>query len=437
MNSNLHFKVLVVSMFLLCDITSVFAQARIMFGSTATYMRMRGGTLANPIYLVIGNPASNAITYTSGGIISEAENNFVKWNIGNTTGTGYLIPFRNSASPATEDVSIYFDVASAGSPATGYFLASTYGGGNWDNNTFRPSAVTHVGDSIRQNNSKYVIDRFWGVVNEGSYATKPGLNNFTFKYLDSEHSAAGNTITETNLRAQRWNSGNNSWHGWMAGSINTVTNTVTINALTSSDLFRWWTLTDNDSPLPVAFLSFDAKCKPDYSAHNTVEIKWSTATEANSHHFLIERGQSPNDFSTLATIPASGNSSVTQNYQYLDKNPLNQPAFYRITETDVTGNKYSTEALFVTPCSDNTEDVLVYPAEDGLYVFLNVSENRDGNVKLTNSLGQQVLSEQVSLSKGQNTVKFNSENLTCGVYFVTFMNQSKILTKKFLLTPHK
>src|ERR1700739_2036500 len=59
------------------------------------YVVMANGTAAIPTYLVIHNGASNAITRTAGGIISEAEFNMIWWDIGTNAST-YTIPFQYS-----------------------------------------------------------------------------------------------------------------------------------------------------------------------------------------------------------------------------------------------------------------------------------------------------------------------------------------------------
>src|SRR5687768_396959 len=64
---------------------SVTAQAKLV---------MNGATinLTNGAYLVVENPAPTAIIHFSGQIISEGENNLIKWLTGSTAGT-YKIPF--------------------------------------------------------------------------------------------------------------------------------------------------------------------------------------------------------------------------------------------------------------------------------------------------------------------------------------------------------
>ena len=89
-------KSLYILIMFLCN-SSVFTQTtQLMLGATPTYMNISGGTGTTPIYLVIGNPAANAITRNAGWIISEGQYNYVKW-LG-TTPVFYTIPFGDSTS---------------------------------------------------------------------------------------------------------------------------------------------------------------------------------------------------------------------------------------------------------------------------------------------------------------------------------------------------
>ncbi|HEY4800137.1 MAG TPA: hypothetical protein VII99_13740, partial [Bacteroidia bacterium] len=127
---------------------------------------MSGGTSGTPINIVLGNSAGNAITPNTGGFISEGEFNYVKWMVGSTTGLNYTIPWRDNTIPAAEDVTIKFDITSAGS-AGGFFLASTYDGVT-DNLLYVPTPVANMTCGSTTNASQWAVDRFWSLIDETS-----------------------------------------------------------------------------------------------------------------------------------------------------------------------------------------------------------------------------------------------------------------------------
>lgn len=220
--------VLLMMLLLLTDVRDLHAQARLILDGANI-------TIAQGANLVVENSNANAITRNSGYIISEGENNVIKWYIGTSTGT-YTIPwgYSNDYIPVT-----FTPTAATGS---GYFLFSTYHTTNWNNAASLPAGVTNFNGSAGSDHSAFAIDRFWQM-NAVSYTTKPTLTSLTFTYRDTEHSASGNTIEEGALRPERWNNTLSTWTDFSSSpTINTTMNTVTISNLSDTDLFAWWTL---------------------------------------------------------------------------------------------------------------------------------------------------------------------------------------------------
>jgi len=189
---------------------------------------LNGGkvNISNSALLVVDNPATNAITRDSGHIISEGENNRIRWNIENTSGT-YTIPWgvgNATYLPLTFTKSSGLSVGTAGR-----IIFSTYHTPTWQNSLYLPSGVSNVSSaSGAADNSAKVIDRFW-MMDAVAYSVKPNLANLTFTYMDAEHSIASNSINENNLKAQRYNSTLAKWGDYApAGIDNTAANTVTV-----------------------------------------------------------------------------------------------------------------------------------------------------------------------------------------------------------------
>jgi hypothetical protein len=197
---------------------------------------LNGGivSIAQEAYLVIDNPAANAITRNSGHIISEGEKNSIKWNIGTTTGT-YTIPWGYGSS---DYVPLTF-IKTAGT-GSGHFLFSTYRTA-WNNSALLPTGVTNMNCVCGFDNSTFETDRFWQI-NAVNYTAKPALTNVEFTYLDTEN-ASLNTILESGLRVKRYNSVSNTWtDNYLSNSINTTTNKVTVPSIDVANLQAWWTL---------------------------------------------------------------------------------------------------------------------------------------------------------------------------------------------------
>jgi hypothetical protein len=212
---------------------SGFSQARLVLNGGL--INVSPGT-----FLVIDNPAANAITRNSGHIIGESETANIRWNMGTSVGN-YVIPWGYGA---TDYIPVSFS-KSAGS-GSGYFLFSTYHT-PWNNISQLPAGVINLNGVSGSDNSIYVSDRFWKLSAQ-SYATRPGLTNLEFTYRDDENTSP-NTIIEANLKARRYNDGLHSWtDNLLTGSINTATNKLTVPSIDATNMHSWWVLGTLNGP---------------------------------------------------------------------------------------------------------------------------------------------------------------------------------------------
>lgn len=400
-------------------ITSMHAQ---MVLNNNPFVVINGGTSSTPAYLVINNSSASGITLATaqvnGGIKSESEFNMVKWNIG--TGTGnFSVPFTKSSAGPAMPVSV--NITGAGTGA-GSILFSTYPGATWDNATYMPSDVTNMNSAVGgPNNSAMVVDRFW-ILDASSYTAKPTAS-LSFTYDDPEWSATGNSITEGNLGAQRFNTPAGNWDNYLPQGIsNTATNMVNAVPATPTDFFRSWTLVDHTSPLPIELLDQKAECQS-----NTVNVSWITATETNNDFFTVERSSDGYDFDVVGLVDGAGTSTVQHTYEYKDLNPLSGTAYYRLKQTDFDG-KTVAFPLLSSSCSNSTSGIDVYPNPGHNEIF--ISGASAGTVfGLVNDLGQVIRKVQVV----SDHTAFDISGLEAGIYFLISDNSDIAFRKKMVV----
>ncbi len=398
-----------------------FAQSRIVMNNDGYIV------ITNSAFLVIDNGNANAITLAGSGgrIITEAENNRIRWNISNNTGA-FVIPFFDDDN-ATK-IPFTVNIGTAGS-AGGRIDFSTYDNPSWNNATYEPSDVTNMNSLIGgANDSPKVIDRFW-IADASSYGTKPSAT-LSFTYIDAEWSAAGNTITEGNLGAQRFNTPAGNWDAYVPqGSISTAANTVTNVPATPANFFRSWTLTDNTSPLPIELISFTGVC-----VNGNVGIKWATATETNNNYFTIEKSADGVEFEAAATINGAGNSSSVINYSYADTNPFNG-TYYRLRQTDFNGNSKKSAVIYVAACDDPNSGMNVFnQGANDFTIQIDATAAENYTVTIYNTMGQIVASKNIYVEAGAFKTKMTLENIDDAMYFVNISNgTTKNLTKKIVI----
>ncbi|MDP2387132.1 MAG: T9SS type A sorting domain-containing protein [Bacteroidota bacterium] len=409
---------------------SLFSQERLILKDNA-FIVLQGSAV-----LVLGNSDTNAITIQGSGanIISEEENNRVKWNIGTSTGT-YNIPFSKSAG---NKIPLILSVETGGE-ANGSIWFSTFGGATWDNTTFLPSDVNSFESSCCTNNSANVIDRFW-IIDPVNYTTKPEVS-ITFTYLDAEHTAPSNTIDESTLFAQRYNpTFPDSWGDWMGeiGTTNITANTVSSGTVSANNFYKSWTLTASMSPLPIEILYFNATCFDSHSRN----FEWATATEENNSYFTIESSPDAQNWESITTLPGkASNSASTQKYSFLyyDKTgSSNNTAslFFRLKQTDLDG-KHSYSAIIYNDCANTISDqAKVFPnPTNGEFTF-----NCSGvfeydeliEIHINDVLGRLVESRIINNEKQYCQEYFDLSNEPVGVYYLTAKSKGNTLVKKII-----
>ncbi len=382
-----------------------FAQSKFVLNNDAYVV------LENSATLVLDDGSTTALSTigTGGNIISEGEFNRVKWNIGTSTGS-YSVPFTTVSSLTKIPVTTVINSAGIG---TGSISFSTYAGVA-DNNTYKPSDVTHMYDfnTGSVNNSSYCIDRFW-MIDAQNYTTKPHVT-LAFTYRDSEYSAIGNSITEANLGAQRFNTSTSSWGDYLpAGVTNTTTNTTSLVVVPPSDFFRSWTLVENSNPLNTDISTFRISC--DEKGPN---LEWETVTETNLSRFEIEYLDEKNDVHSLETIYPHASPGLYQWQSY-----GNRKGVYRLVVVDNDEIRTIHEEQFVD-CSTNSDFISVL-SDHSIQLHVEATENSVHQFVCYDASGSVVRRFEKELTKGEQLITLSDVHFASGLYQFVITNSEK------------
>lgn len=379
-------------------------------------MVMNGGSvqLKNGAYLVINNNQPTGITVlnTTNGIANDAAS-FVRWNIGTNSST-YTVPFYCNSNY------IPLSFSTSGAAGSGYFDLGTYNVPTWKNSDYLPTGVSNVNHN-GSDNSNHVIDRFWSIAT-GGYTTKPVLSNLVFTYQDVEWSAAGNSIIENLLEAQRWNNTLSKWSDYgPAGTVNTSTNTITIANVPAADLFQWWTLVDVNYPLPLQLLKFKALL-----GNNIVTLEWSTTSEINTKEFVIEHSADKTTFVSIGAVPAAGNSSAARTYSAIDPSPSPGLSFYRLKMIDIDGHFTYSPIAVINVTKSNTIMVFPNPVKDELNI--NLGRLKANSFVLIDAGGKIIRRGLIS----SQTFQIHFSNIEVGTYILKLFTTNGIENLKII-----
>jgi len=177
-------------------------------------------------------------------------------------------------------------------------------------------------------------------------------------------------------------------------------------------------LTVVTGPLPVTLTELKVT-----KTENAAKITWSTVSEINSREFEVQQSITGNDWKTLGSVIAKGESKVTENYEYVHLSPVAGNNLYRLKMIDAD-NTYSFSRI-VSAKFDNLSAVSVYPNPATDHIKVNAGSDKLAGVKIYNIAG--ILVKDVT-PDSENEIDLTG--LAQGGYIVKITNISGITTIK-------
>jgi acid phosphatase len=181
--------------------------------------------------------------------------------------------------------------------------------------------------------------------------------------------------------------------------------------------------------LPIRSLIFNASAN-----RNTCILKWQTLEEQNTKEFRIERsGDNGQNWQTITTLAAAGNSDAIRNYSYTDNNPFNDINFYRIKQIDLDDHFIYSKILSVRFKFTNAfYRSYPNPVNNILYIATTKKEDDRVVISIIDPTGRLVLRKK-SLIKIDNPAKIDLSHLTAGEYFVEINNGTEKKNETIIL----
>lgn len=399
-----------------------FSQARMVLNDNVFVVISNSGK----VVLDNANPNALATAGTGGNIISEGQTNQLIWNISNSTGL-YTIPW--TTLPVIQGgngvrIPLQMNLTSPGNVG-GNFEFSTYETATDANTAYPtyPSAITNMnGGSPLVDQSLMVVDRFW-ILNNSSYGTKPDAS-ISFTYDDNANEIFGtNTITESNLQAQRWNISSLSWEGLLFGATNDVLNVTSGVNVSAVDFWPVWVLVDQTIPLPVNLIEQHIDVNDCAN-----QISWTVNNELNVDYYSVYRSYDGENWANIAMIDGSGTSSEVLNYNYRDENfAQNGILYYQIKQVDIDGQFTTFNIMAVNSFCNSNEAPIFYPNPTN--GTLNVKATKSGSFKLHDVSGRLVF--QTTFEIGTSTI--NLPEFALGSYMVELLVGDKIYFQKLII----
>jgi hypothetical protein len=134
-------------------------------------------------------------------------------------------------------------------------------------------------------------------------------------------------------------------------------------------------------PLPISLLIFEG-----FYENNVVLLDWSTTSETNNSHFIIEKIENDFGIKEIGRVEGSGNSNTVKQYNFIDLHPSKGINYYRLIQYDINGNSETYNWISILVPEDNDKcckeyfDLLGKPVNfetvpSGIYLGLTENNN--------------------------------------------------------------
>ncbi|MFK7952461.1 MAG: T9SS type A sorting domain-containing protein [Ekhidna sp.] len=173
---------------------------------------------------------------------------------------------------------------------------------------------------------------------------------------------------------------------------------------------------NGSDPLPVKLVDFSAEVE------SSIQLSWSTATEINNDHFVIERSEDGHYFYEIDKVEGNGNSNEIIKYSYNDNFPASEIEFYRLKQVDYNGDFERFNTIRVENTNNiKKSEVTIYPSvvNDQYFSMRSNAAFEPKEVILYNLKGGTVyqLTENAEKVNPMN-YRVNTDGLEKGIYFL-------------------
>jgi hypothetical protein len=362
---------------------------------TFTFAANEGDVLLNDnnfIFTATGNYASSGINAYDGYLVTNGTGMVTKEGIANTAAFSFPV------GQAEDDYT----------PAT---ITNTSG----TSNTYHVQVKNYGASASGEGVSAEGIDRTWQM-----YSGTAGTADICLQH-NTINNAAGNTSNGTLFNNTMafvtqqtgpglWSSGTQADGGSPAS-----THCASYTLAATADATSYFTKSSDPlTPLPVTLQSFSGNID-----HCAASLKWTTTSETNNSHFVVEYSTNSIDFIPVAEVTSKNDpNGASYTYNYNDIQP--GAGYFRLKMVDKDLRFENSRIISLR--SDCAARIMITPnpVQDVLTV-----RGLTGNsqVKVFNAAGQQVTAKQAVSS----LLQINTRSWLKGLYMITIIENGRMV----------
>ncbi|QCR21416.1 T9SS type A sorting domain-containing protein [Pontibacter sp. SGAir0037] len=181
------------------------------------------------------------------------------------------------------------------------------------------------------------------------------------------------------------------------------------------------------APLPVELTVFNVSVKSSKPL-----LQWSTASEINNSHFVIERSSDGYKFSAIGTVKGRGTSLTPSDYNYVDHTPLSGLAYYRLKQVDFDGSYSFSKIEHALLEKTFSMEVSPNPFQEKVILFLPVTMTEALNITVYSVAGKVVYTCIVQPQEQKTELEIRLGSLSKGIYILKATNAGAQFTQRIV-----
>ena len=181
--------------------------------------------------------------------------------------------------------------------------------------------------------------------------------------------------------------------------------------------------------LPVELIGFNGEV-----LSRVNQLKWATATEENTSHFVIEKSSNGLEgYKEIGRVTAKGFTNEVQSYWFEDAAELEAMSYYRLKIVDFDGFTMVSNVVALERSKEVVEvEVFPNPVIDEVNVRVNLDKASPVEINIFDQSGKLIQRSIFNLEKGNNSVAFDLNGLKNQMYFVNISYGNTVVSKKIM-----
>jgi hypothetical protein len=197
--------------------------------------------------------------------------------------------------------------------------------------------------------------------------------------------------------------------------------TITSNSVSSFSPFTLGSSSTANNPLPVELTAFNVHCEG-----TQVELSWTTASEYNASHYIVEKSRDGQSWNSMAQINASGTTNQTNHYSCIVQQNTHL-TYYRLIQFDYDGISDSLMTIS-SLCVWENDSITVLPNPNkGEFTISRIEEG--ALIQIVNIMGQVVYEETASSS----FIAIDANTLQKGLFLLRTESDEQQTVTKFVV----